>query len=309
MTTRRRWLHAFTAAGAGEVLPPDASALAPGEPSRTAWGAALQRAAHQLLDRPLVFGDPLALRMLGAKSVRQMALDLDRFQAPAARALRAFLVARSRYAEDELERVFRLGTRQYVVLGAGLDTFAYRNPRGGRLRVFEVDHPATQACKRARLREQGIGLPPSLAFVPVDFERDSLADRLRRAGFRRDAPAFISWLGVTMYLTRAAVVQTLQFVAAACARGTEIVFDFSVPDAALAAGERTARTRLAQYVAGIGEPWLSHFDPDEFARELGALGFAQADHFGSDEANRRYFAGRTDGLHVRGSARMMTARV
>jgi methyltransferase (TIGR00027 family) len=177
------------------------------------------------------------------------------------------------------------------------------------LRVFEVDHPATQAWKRAHLQETGIGLPRSLTFVPVDFEKDSLAARLREAGFVQDAPVFISWLGVTMYLTRDSVMQTLRFVAGSCARGSEIVFDFSLPDEALGEAERALRTVRAKRVANIGEPWISQFDPDALAGELAAMGFSNASSFGAAEANERYFSGRTDTLRFRGSARIMTARV
>jgi methyltransferase (TIGR00027 family) len=309
MVDRRRWLNSIAALGVGSVCPLHAMALEPGEPSRTAQGAALYRAAHQLLDRPLVFGDPFSLRILGAERVKQLALELDRFQTRSARAMRAFLVTRSRYAEDELDRVVKQGTAQYLVLGAGLDTFAYRNPYGKRLRVFEVDHPATQAWKRARLQEQGIELPRSLTFVPVDFEKDSLADCLRRAGFRRSAPVFISWLGVTIYLTQDAVMQTLQFVARSCARGSEIVLDFAVPDAALGEIERASRAQRAQRVASVEEPWISYFEPGALAHDLASLGFSQANDFGAREANQRYFANRDDDFIVRGSGRIMTARV
>ena len=309
MLNRRQFLGSIAAAGLGSFWPLGAIALQVGKPSRTAQGTALQRAAHQLLERPLVFDDPVALRILGAQRVKWLALNLDRYQTLRSRAMRAFLVTRSRYAEDELARVYQQGTRQYIVLGAGLDTFAYRNPHGKRLRVFEVDHPSTQAWKRARLRNQGIELPRSLSFVPVDFEKDSLANRLRRAGFRRNAPVFISWLGVTMYLTRDAVMQTLRFVAGSCARGSEIVFDFSLPDEALGEAARTLRAQRAERVARIGEPWISYFDPASLAKDLTAMGFSQASSFGSNEANERYFANRTDGFSVRGSGRIMTARV
>jgi len=308
MVDRRRVLSSMAALGAS-AGPLQAIALQAGEPSRTAQGAAQLRAAHQLLERPLVFDDPIALRILGAPVVKQIALDADRYQTPTARALRAFLVARSRYAEDELGRAIKAGTAQYIVLGAGLDTFAYRNPHGKRLRVFEVDHPTTQAWKRARLQEQSIEFPRSLTFVPVDFERDSLAESLRRAGFRRSAPVFISWLGVSMYLTQEAVMQTLHFVAQSCARGSEIVFDFSVPDDALSERQRVSRARLAERVAGLGEPWISTFDPAALGEALTAMGFSHADNFGAAQANELYFANRADGFGVRGSARIMTARV
>ena len=309
MVNRRRLLGSMAAVGLASFCPLGAIALEAGEPSRTAQGAALHRAAHQLLERPLVFDDPLALRILGAQRVRWLALNLARYQTLGSRAMRAFLVARSRYAEDELARVYQQGTRQYIVLGAGLDTFAYRNPHGKRLRVFEVDHPSTQAWKRAQLHDQGIELPRSLSFVPVDFEKESLANCLRRAGFRRNAPVFISWLGVTMYLTRDAVMQTLRFVAGWCARRSEIVFDFSLPDEALGEAERMFRTKRAKRVAKIGEPWISRFDPASLVKELTAMGFSQANSFGSKELNERYFANRADGFSVRGSGRIMTACV
>ncbi len=307
--TRRRFLGSFAAAGLGSLRPLEAIALQPGEPSRTAQSTALQRAAHQLIERPLVFDDPFALKILGAQRVKWLALNLARYRTPSSRAWRAFFVTRSRYAEDELARVYRQGTRQYLVLGAGLDTFAYRNPQGERLRVFEVDHPSTQAWKRAQLREHGIELPRSLTFVPVDFEKQSLADRLRQAGFRRNAPVFISWLGVTMYLTQDAVMQTLRFVAESCARGSEIVFDFSVPDEALGELERKRRAERAKRVAAIGEPWISYFDPASLVEELGAMGYSRASSLGAGELNARYFAGRADGFSLYGSARIMTARV
>ena len=142
-----------------------------GRPSRTAHGAAMLRAAHQILDDPRVLEDPLALRMIGAQSEGALRSDPARFQTPELRHLRAFIAMRSRYAEDELVEGVRRGVRQYVVLGAGLDTFAYRNPFGDLLRVFEVDHPATQAWKRDQLREAGIPLPDSLTFATAYIAR------------------------------------------------------------------------------------------------------------------------------------------
>src|SRR5688572_14393982 len=164
----------------GLFFPGLSAALQPGEPSRTARGAALQRAAHQLLETPTVFEDPLALRIFGAEGVAWLGRNLDRYRTPGSRSMRAFLVMRSRFAEDELARAVERGVTQYVVLGAGLDTFAYRNPHRG-LRVFEVDHPSTQVWKRDRLREQSIAIPRSATFAPVDFEKETLAYGLRAA--------------------------------------------------------------------------------------------------------------------------------
>src|SRR5271167_272110 len=152
-----------------------------GKFSRTAQRVAIRRAAHQLLDEPRVLDDPLALRIIGAETAAELRSN-PKEHAAFARAFRAFMVARSRFAEDELALAYARGVRQYVVLGAGLDTFAYRNPHAG-LRVFEVDHPATQAWKREQLQAAGIAIPPSLTFVPVDFERQTLADGLGQSGF------------------------------------------------------------------------------------------------------------------------------
>jgi methyltransferase (TIGR00027 family) len=221
--------------------------------------------------------------------------------------MRAFLVMRSRYAEDQLAQAVGRGLAQYVVLGAGLDTFAYRNPHR-RLRVFEVDHPATQAWKRSRLKDQSIDVPRSLRFAPVDFETQTLADGLKAAGFRADRPAFFSWLGVTIYLSKEAVAGTLGYVASRPS-GSQVVFDFATPSDAIGEQERTSREQSAARVAKAGEPWINFYDPAPLAQELRATGFATAQVFGTDEMNARYFRARADGFRLYGSGRMMAARV
>jgi methyltransferase (TIGR00027 family) len=303
--TRRNFLAWSAAAG---LLPArHAFALQAGEPSRTARGAALQRAAHQLLETPRVFEDPLALGIFGAEGARWLGQNLHRYRTIGSRAMRAFLVMRSRYAEDELARAYERGVRQYVVLGAGLDTFAYRNPHRG-LKVFEVDHPSTQAWKRSRLREQSIAVPDSTVFAPVDFETQTLAGGLQAAGFRADSPAFFSWLGVTIYLSRDAVAGTLQTIAAA-AKGSQLVFDFAPPPASLPEDERRRHEAMAARVASGGEPWIGYFPPELFAGELRAAGFASAEVLGAADMNELYFRHRTDGFRIFGSGRMMTAQV
>ena len=277
-----------------------------GRPSRTALSAATHRAAHQLLDVPKVFDDPLALRIICANAEAGIRVDLCQLQKK--RSLRAFIALRSRYAEDELARAIQRGIRQYVVLGAGLDTFGYRNPYPvSRLRVFEVDHPATQTWKRVRLREAEIAIPDSLTFAPVDFEQQTLADGLDRAGFRTDEPAFFSMLGVVVYLTKSAVMETFKFVASLPA-GSEIVFDYGILSSMLSERQRSAREYLARRVADIGEPWITYFDPASLARDLRAMGFKQVDDLGPEAAKERYFKDRTDGLCISGSARLMKAR-
>lgn len=278
-----------------------------GRPSATAQGAAIHRAAHQLLDVPKILDDPLALRIIGANAESALRSNLAWFQK--SRFLRAFIVLRSRYAEDELARAIQSGVRQYVILGAGLDTFAYRNPYpGSRLRVFEVDHPATQSWKRARLLEAEIAIPDSLTFAPVDFEQQALADGLSRAGFRADEAAFFSLLGVVVYLTKTAVMETFKFAASRPA-GSEIVFDYSILPTALSKSQRLAREALASQVAAIGEPWITYFDPSSLASELRDMGFKHVDDFGPEEANNRYFKNRADSLRISGSSRLIKARV
>jgi methyltransferase (TIGR00027 family) len=323
--SRRNFLAAGLAAGVTAVLVnvkapfaqtasdssiPDSAKSNPmeeGRPSRTALSTAKHRAVHQLLDVPKVFDDPLALKIICANAKGGMYVDLCRLRK--SRSLRAFIALRSRYAEDELACAIQRGVRQYVILGAGLDTFGYRNPYPvSRLRVFEVDHPATQKWKRSRLREAEMAIPDSLTFVPVDFEQQTLLDGLTRAGFRTDEPAFFSMLGVVMYLTKTAVMETFKFVASLPV-GSEIVFDYGILSSMLSNRQRAARELIARRVAAIGEPWITYFDPASLTRKLRGLGFTHVEDFGAEAANDHYFKDRTDGLYISGSTHIMKARV
>src|ERR1700674_2198985 len=196
-----------------------------GEPSHTARGAAAYRAIHQTLEGGAIFSDPFASKILDDETRAR----LDETAAdPSLRPMRLFIAARSRFSEDTLAACVARGVRQIVVLGAGLDTFALRNPYAGQgVRVFEVDYPATQAWKRQSLAQAGLAIPSSLTFAPVDFERQSLAEGLTAAGFQADRPAFFQWLGVAPYLTREAVSLTLDFIAAV--PESEVVFDYAEP--------------------------------------------------------------------------------
>jgi methyltransferase (TIGR00027 family) len=266
--------------------------------SRTAQRVAIRRAAHQLLDQPRVLDDPLALRIIGLEAEEALRSDPKEDHA-FSRAFRAFMAARSRYAEDELARAVAHGMTQYVVLGAGLDTFAYRNPHPG-LRVFEVDHPATQAWKREQLQAAGITIPPSLTFAPIDFDQETLAGGLEDCGFDASAAAFFSWLGVTPYLTREGCITTLNFIAK-MPTGSGVVFDFAVDPALLNAGQRQALDALSKRVARYGEPLQLFFDPGKLQDELKEMGFRRTEFLQGKELNARYFKDRTDGLLVRGS--------
>ncbi|HEY6351493.1 MAG TPA: class I SAM-dependent methyltransferase [Candidatus Angelobacter sp.] len=275
------------------------------QPSRTAQRVALRRAAHQLWDHPRVFDDPVALKIIGVDEAENLARSQPA-DTGAGQYLRAFITARSRYAEDQLAHAVIRGTRQYVVLGAGLDTFACRNPFAG-LHVFEVDHPATQAWKRKQLESVGIAVPASLAFVPIDFEKQTLAQALELSGFKADQPAFFSWLGVTPYLVNETALAILRWVISVCS-SNGIVFDYVVPRSSLGPLSRVAFDLLANRVAAAGEPFVGFFAPLELARDLRNMGFAFIEDLDAEKINERYFTGRSDHLRVAGAGRLLCAR-
>ena len=284
-----------------------AGRLESGEPSATAMGVAIRRAAHQLFDDPKVFDDPLATRIIGEDALGRLKGDLERHLHPFSRALTAHVVARSRYAEDRLQQAYERGVRQYVVLGAGLDTFGWRNPHPD-LKVFEIDHPSTQAWKLERLTAAGVQTPATLAFAPVDFQTQAVADGLAAAGFDAGRPAFVSWLGVTMYLDESATLRTLAELAALPA-SSEVVFDFAQTPESMDPLARKAREALAARVAASGEPFRGAFDPEALPSRLAVLGFSDVEILDAAGLNRRYFDGRADGLRLAGASRIARARV
>ncbi len=278
-------------------------------PSATAFYVALHRAAHQLRDTPLVLDDPLALRIVGKKAADAVRSGAWKENDRLTRRFRIFLATRSRYVADELATAIAGGVRQYVVLGAGLDTSAYRQPHAAAgLRIFEVDHPATQAWKRTRLAEAGIAIPPELTFAPVDFERQSVMDGLRAAGFSTKQPAFFSWLGVVPYLTWETIQRTLASVVA-LPTGTTVVFDYVADPASLNLFWRLIARWMARRLARAGEPWRSHFIPAQLAADLRAMGFRAATEVSPAALNQRYCRDRTDGLTVGPIGHLMQATV
>ncbi|TMR09861.1 class I SAM-dependent methyltransferase, partial [Nonomuraea zeae] len=196
------------------------------QPSQTALMAAAARAAHLVVDRePVIFRDTIAAPLLGERADELIGYHRAYGDHLVLAGTRAQVTARSHYAERRLAERARTGLDQYVVLGAGLDTFAYRaEAAGGAMRVFEVDHPDTQEWKRGLLAAAGIAPPAALAFAPVDFESDDLLDALLAAGFDPGRPALVSWLGVAMYLTPEAVAATLA-VAGRLAAGSELIME------------------------------------------------------------------------------------
>lgn len=275
--------------------------------SVTAQRAAMRRALHQLIDTPRVFDDPLAMRIIGADAARELRDDPGRLVGSAtATALRAFLAVRSRVAEDELAAAVKRGVRQYVVVAAGLDTFAYRNPHP-RLNVFEVDHPATQAWKRERLAAVGIPIPESVTFVAADLATTDLRDCLDTAGFDDRAPAFFSWLGTVPYLEAETVDTTLRAIAGLTVRGGGVVFDYSTPPDSLTPEHRRAWDAFADRVRAVGEPLRCFLEPAALVADLRSMGFTDVQDLDGPTLTARYFGGRTDGLRAGLLGHIMTA--
>jgi methyltransferase (TIGR00027 family) len=265
-------------------------------PSQTALMAAAARAAHLIVDRPpVIFADTLAERVLGDQADQLIGFHRAHGTHPVLSTARGQVVCRSRYSRDRLADAVVRGTTQYVILGAGLDSFGYCSPLAGQVRVFEVDHPATQQWKRGLLAAAAIPVPPGVAFVPVDFERDSLADRLGRAGFDPARPAFASWLGVSMYLTEAAIGHTLAEVGR-FAPGSELVADYMLPAGLRDAVGDSYVEQVAPVAAERGEPWLSFLSPQAMSVLLGGCGLTQISNVGQAEIGDAATWTRSDSL-------------
>ncbi len=251
-----------------------------------------------------MFEDPLAVRILGREYAEEVKRTPDSSKRPFSAGLRAFMVGRARLAEDTLAKgVHELGVRQYLVLGAGLDTFACRNPYES-VRVFEVDHPATQVWKMGMLKEAGIVPPSSAEFVAVDFEKDSLRARLKASGFDFAVPTVTAWLGVVPYLTREAFRATMRILSR-LREGSAVVFDYSQPAEVLSMVERMMLESMSARVAMAGEPFQLFFTPSQLAEELEWLGMRVVEDLDGAAMTERYFAGRKDGLLLRGKAGRM----
>lgn len=274
--------------------------MKPNEPSRTALLIARQRAAHQVLDNGSILNDPFAMKILheDEKDVLQFANER-----PLASIGRLFTTARSRIAEDALSGAVERGIRQIVILGAGLDTFALRSPHGARqIRIYEVDHPATQAWKRQRLAEAQLALPPWLILVPVDFERDDLGEMLAGAGFQQNSPAFFTWFGVVPYLTQDAISSTLDYMASI--QNSEVVFDYMEPSQAFSEEMRELVTKRTEQLEKMDERWASRFEPAGIAAILRSHGFSDIEDINFREIKSRFgravqgLAPGQAGLHV-----------
>ncbi len=258
--------------------------------------AATHRAAHQVLEKGCIFNDPLVLAILGedAETVAREAGGQ-----PSRQRMRIFIAVRTRFAEDALEAAVEQGVRQVVVLGAGLDTYAYRSTLRDHLRIFEVDHPATQDWKRQRLEHAAIRIPSALTFAPIDFERQTLAEGLTLAGFDPSRQSFFTWLGVVPYLTEEAVWRILSFIAN-LPNGAQVVFDYGNRPDSLSGEARVSHELRATHVARLGEAWLNYFEADELHAKLMALGFCEVEDLGPSQIAARYFPNRSNTLPEKG---------
>jgi methyltransferase (TIGR00027 family) len=281
--------------------------------SMTAMATALMRSAHTRLDRPPLIDDPWGDRLILAAEREAIlatagADDLD----AALRAHPAYgaVILRARYSEDALADAVGRGVGQYVIVGAGMDSFALRRPSFAHaLQIFEVDHPATQQFKTRRLAEREITLPPGLHLIAVDLSETGLDTALASSSFRSEQPAFFSWLGVTIYLTRQANLATFRAIASSASAGSELVFEYVDQRALDSEVEHTPIQRARARVAAAGEPWISGFHPDQLADELRDTGLELLEDLGAEELETRYCAGRADGLTPSPGAHIARARV
>ncbi len=261
------------------------------QPSRTAQSVALQRAVHQVIDdAPKILDDPIAIRLFSPEVMADAQAHPARFQTSRSLALRSLVLIRSRYAEDCLKQAVDHGMQQYLMLGAGWDTFAYRQPAWAQgLRIFEVDQPASRQAKLQRIQAAQIMVPPNVAYVPIDFETTALREGLRRSSFDFNSPAFISWLGVMVYLTRDAIDAVCTFFAS-LPGGSEIVLTFTPPPGIF------EPNYLALAAGRVGEPWKTYFTPDALRAYLHGFGFTMITIPTPEEVDRQYIGHRQDGL-------------
>jgi methyltransferase (TIGR00027 family) len=283
--------------------------MLPNQPSRTLLGTAIRRATHQLLDAPLILTDPIALQVLPEASDPSLIAGLAKDGTPEPALLRSLFAMRSRFAEDRLAEAAARGVCQYVMVGAGLDTFPWRQPVFAcTMQLFAADHPTSLAFAQERTHASGLMKPANLAYVPVDLEQRHLGERLAAHGFDPALPSFCTMLGVAQYLTAEAVDAVLEFVASLPSQ-SEIVFSFALPDDELSGYDREAAVLSAKFTASVGEPWRIRLRPQDLIARLRGLGFAQVFHLTPALAQQRYFGNRPDNLRAPGWEQLIAAVV
>jgi methyltransferase (TIGR00027 family) len=280
-----------------------------GQASRTLLIASVWRARHQILDRPLILDDPVVLKLVPeASDPTAFAVFGDPCE-PMATLARSMFVLRSRFTEDRLAEAAARGISQYVMFGAGLDTFPWRQPGFAKdMQIFAVDHPASLIQTNRLFRERGFARPPNLVRVPLDLEQGHIAEQLAACGFDAESPCFCSALGLMLYLDDGTVDDILRCVSA-LPRSSEIVFSFVPPDDELAGLDLDIARLVAARFAEIGEPWKSRVRPRTWDPRLMGLGFRQSFHLSPELAQARYFAGRSDKMIAPHFEQMIAATV
>ena len=273
-------------------------AMLSGQPSRTMLRPAVMRAAHQLFDRPLILNDPVVVGLVPETSEQAILAAVEDHRTPAALRHRAMFTLRNRFTEDRLASAAARNVRQYVMLGAGLETFPWRQPEFARdMRIFFSDHPATLSWTKGRFRDRGLAVPTNLTFVPADLKEPQLGQRLAECGFEHDASSFFSILGVIPYLDAASIDSMLGFLAS-LPKKSEAVFSFAVPDEELNGDDRDERRADVSLSEDMGEPWLTRVGPADMIAWGSRFEFSDVFHLTPDLAQRRYFALRKDLLRA-----------
>jgi methyltransferase (TIGR00027 family) len=272
--------------------------MLPGQPSRTLLVPTIARAAHQLLDTPLILNDPLAIDLVSEASREAILGAADDHRTAAAVLYRSLFALRSRFVEDRLATAAVRGVRQYVMLGAGLETFPWRQPEFAHdMTIFFCDHPSTLAWARHRFRGRELVAPSNLTFVPVDLEERQLGRRLAESGFAQEVPTFVSMLGVVQYLSAQTIDSLLELFASLPASSGG-VFSFNVTDDELGGLELAEIHAGVAHGGAVGEPWLTRVPAAEMIARVRRFGFREVFHLSPDQAQRQYFAGRGDGLRA-----------
>ena len=280
--------------------------MRPDRASRSAMSAAVARGTHRLWDDPpWIFDDPFALDLAGEGWEEFAAASRALAREVVVRRGQAGVLVRSRYPEDRLAE----GTYdQYVILSAGLDSFHWRRQNlTDTLRVFEVDHPATQAWKRERIAKLGLAVDEGHVWVPLDFETQSLSESLDSAGFDRSRPAMFAWVGTTMYLTRDSIESTLRLVAT-CAEGSEIAISYNQETEFVDDIGREFLAAISPLAVDGGEPILTEFSPTAMEQLVRRCGLTVVDHPTTEDLTSRYCTGRSDGLRPYTLERLISAR-
>jgi len=286
-----------------------------GQSSRTAEAAAALRANHFKNTVSPVFSDPYAFELTSRswKKLLSSPLLVKLMNSAVLNRTLGLLtgqvVGRSRYAEDLLDQAVQQNTQQYVLVGAGLDSFALRESHHyPTLKIFEVDHPDTQAAKQAKLKKLG-EIPATVEFVAINFEKESISEALTRSLYERSAPAFFSWLGTTHYLNPQTTLQTLKSIAEFAANASEVVLDYSTDFQELTGIERIGSMGVAQFTHLLKEPLLGQFKPTDLHHAVEQMGFEVVEDLSGEAITERYFSARVDEIRHTSATRLLHLRL